>query len=159
MRIAVVTDIHGNLAALEAVHRDIRRRGIDLIVNLGDSLSGPLLPRETAEFITVAEQALQRIAKLYEIEADIRGRPPDERRRERLERAAPLLKDLHAWFSQTLTRVSIKSDLAQVIGYTLAHWKALCRYCDDGRIEIDNNAAERALRGVGLGRKNYLFFG
>lgn len=51
MRIAVVTDIHGNLAALEAVHRDIRRRGIDLIVNLGDSLSGPLLPRETAEFI------------------------------------------------------------------------------------------------------------
>jgi transposase len=108
---------------------------------------------------SVAEQALERIAKLYEIEAEIRGRPPDERRRERLERAAPLLKDLHAWLSETLTRVSAKSDLAQAIGYTLAHWKALVRYCDDGRIEIDNNAAERALRGVGLGRKNYLFFG
>ena len=108
---------------------------------------------------TVAEQALQRIAKLYEIEADIRGRPPDERRRERLERAAPLLKDLRAWLSEMLTRVSTKSDLAQAIGYTLTHWKALTRYCDDGRIEIDNNAAERALRGVGLGRKNYLFFG
>lgn len=108
---------------------------------------------------SVAEQALQRIAKLYEIEADIRGRPPDERRRERLGRAAPLLKDLHAWLSEMLTRVSAKSDLAQAIGYTLTHWKALTRYCEDGRIEIDNNAAERALRGVSLGRKNYLFFG
>ena len=108
---------------------------------------------------SLAEQALHRIAKLYEIEADIRGRPPDERRRERLERAAPLLKDLHAWLSAMLTRVSNRSDLAQAIGYTLTHWKALTRYCDDGRIEIDNNAAERALRGVGLGRKNYLFFG
>jgi len=76
-----------------------------------------------------------------------------------MERAAPLLKDLHAWLSDTLVQLSAKSDLAQAIGYTLAHWKALTRYCDDGRIEIDNNAAERALRGVGLGRKNYLFFG
>lgn len=108
---------------------------------------------------TVAEEALQRIAKLYEIEADIRGRPPDERRRERHERAAPLLKDLHAWLSERLAHVSAKSDLAQAIGYTLTHWKALTRYCEDGRIEIDNNAAERALRGVSLGRKNYLFFG
>lgn len=108
---------------------------------------------------SVAEQALQRIARLYEIEADIRGQPPDERRRARLERAAPLLEDLRAWLSEMLAGVSIKSDLAQAIGYTLTHWKALVRYCDDGRIEIDNNAAERALRGVGLGRKNYLFFG
>jgi len=108
---------------------------------------------------SVAEQALQRIAKLYEIETDIRGRPPDERRLQRRERATPLLKDLHAWLSEMLTRVSIKSDLAQAIGYTLTHWTALTRYCDDGRIEIDNNAAERALRGVSLGRKNYLFFG
>jgi len=103
---------------------------------------------------SVAEQALQRIAKLYEIEADIRFQPPDERRRERLERAAPLLEELHEWLSEMLARVSAKSDLAQAIGYTLAHWKALTRYCDDGCIEIDNNAAERALRGVGLGRNN-----
>jgi transposase len=58
-----------------------------------------------------------------------------------------------------LARVSAKSDLAQAIGYALTHWQALTRYCEDGRIEIDNNAAERALRGVSLGRKNYLFFG
>lgn len=55
--------------------------------------------------------------------------------------------------------MSAKSDLAQAIGYTLAHWTALTRYCEDRHIEIDNNAAERALRGVSLGRKNYLFFG
>ncbi len=108
---------------------------------------------------SVAEQALRRIAKLYEIEADIRGRPPDERLRQRLERAAPPLKELHTWLREMFARVSAKSDLAQAIGYTLTHWKALTRYCDDGRIDIDNNAAERALRGVGLGRKNYLFFG
>ena len=62
----------------------------------------------------------------------------------------PLLKDLHAWLSEMLGRVSAKSDLAEAIGYTLTHWQALTRYCDDGRIEIDNNAAERALRGVGM---------
>ena len=108
---------------------------------------------------SVAEQALQRIAKLYEIEADIRGSPPTQRRQQRQARAAPLLKELHAWLSGMVGRVSAKSDLAQAVGYTLTHWEALTRYCDDGRIEIDNNAAERALRGVGLGRKNYLFFG
>ena len=108
---------------------------------------------------TVAEQALKRIGKLYEIEADIRGRPPEERRRERVERAAPLLSELHAWLRERLGEVSAKSELAQAIGYSLTHWQALTRYCEDGRIEIDNNAAERALRGVGLGRKNYLFFG
>lgn len=108
---------------------------------------------------SVAEQALARIARLYEIEADIRGRPPDERRRQRHLRAIPLLKDMHAWLGDTLASVSAKSDLARAIGYTLTHWTALTRYCEDGLIEIDNNAAERALRGVGLGRKNYLFFG
>ena len=56
-------------------------------------------------------------------------------------------------------RVSAKSGIAAAIGYSLTRWKALTRYVDDGRIEIDNNAAERALRGVSLGRKNYLFMG
>ena len=56
-------------------------------------------------------------------------------------------------------KVSAKSDLAKAIGYALTRWQALTRYRDDGRIEIDNNAAERALRGVALGRNNYLFMG
>ena len=66
---------------------------------------------------------------------------------------------MHAWLSDTLVRLSAKSDLAQAIGYTLTRWRSLTRYCNDGRIEIDNNSAERALRGVALGRKNYLFQG
>lgn len=107
----------------------------------------------------VALEALERIGALYQIEADIRGRQPDERKAERQARAAPLLKDLHEWLHATARRVSKKSDLARAIGYTLSRWTALTRYCDDGRIEIDNNAAERALRAVALGRKNFLFAG
>jgi len=108
---------------------------------------------------TLAEQALQRIAALYEIEADIRGQVPEERRQQRQARAGPLLKELHTWLSAMLGRVSAKSELAAAIGYSLTRWQALTRYLQDGRVEIDNNAAERALRGVSLGRKNYLFMG
>jgi hypothetical protein len=101
---------------------------------------------------TLAEQALQRIAALYEIEADIRGQVPEERRQQRQARAGPLLKELHTWLSAMLGRVSAKSELAAAIGYSLTRWQALTRYLQDGRVEIDNNAAERALRGVSLGR-------
>ena len=107
----------------------------------------------------VAEQALQRIAALYAVEAEIRGQPPDVRRRERQARAGPLLEELRAWLTGMVGRVSAKSELARAIGYSLTRWRALTRYRDDGRIEIDNNAAERALRGVALGRNNYLFMG
>ena len=107
----------------------------------------------------LAEQALRRIAALYAIEAQIRGRPPEVRRQVRQARAGPLLDELHAWLTQILERVSVRSNLAKAIGYLRVRWTALTRYRDDGRIEIDNNAAERGLRGVGLGRKNYLFMG
>jgi transposase len=66
---------------------------------------------------------------------------------------------MRTWFTQTLERISQKSETAKAIRYALTRWEALGRYCDDGRIEIDNNAAERALRCVALGRKNYLFAG
>ena len=108
---------------------------------------------------SVAAQALQRIGQLYAIEAQIRGQPPDERRQHRQSRAGPVLDELHQWLSSMVGRVSAKSELARAIGYTLGHWQALTRYRDDGRIEIDNNAAERALRGVAVGRGNYLFMG
>lgn len=107
----------------------------------------------------IAAEALNRIGSLYAIEAEIRGRPPDERATARQARAGPLLESLREWLRHTLTRVSKKSELAKAIGYVLARWTALTRYCTDGRIEIDNNAAERALRVVALGRKNYLFCG
>jgi transposase len=108
----------------------------------------------------IAFEALERIGALYHIEADIRGRPPDERKAVRQARAAPLLKDLYDWLRATVRRErSKKSDICGAIGYTLSLWTALTRYRDDGRIEIDNNSAERALRAVALGRKNYLFAG
>ena len=107
----------------------------------------------------VATEALERIGKLYEIEAHIRGRPPAERVQIRQARAGPLLEALREWLRHTLARVSKKSELAKAIGYILTRWTALTRYCEDGRIEIDNNTAERALRAVALGRKNYLFCG
>ena len=107
----------------------------------------------------VAAEALTRIRALYEIEEAIRGRSPDERCAVRQARAGPLIVDLKAWLEATLAKVSAKSALAVAIRYALSRWAALVRYCDDGRIEIDNNAAERALRAVALGRKNYLFAG
>jgi transposase len=108
---------------------------------------------------SLAAQALRRIKALYEIEAQIRGQPPDHRREQRRARAGPLLEDMHEWLTGLLGRVSAKSEIAQAIGYSLVRWTALTRYVDDGRIEIDNSAAERALRGVALGRNNYLFMG
>jgi len=108
---------------------------------------------------SLAAQALRRIKALYEIEAEIRGQPPHIRREQRRARAGPLLEDLHAWLTGLVGRVSAKSEIAQAIGYSLVRWTALTRYVEDGRIEIDNSAAERALRGVALGRNNYLFMG
>jgi transposase len=107
----------------------------------------------------IAAEALDRIGRLYGIEAEIRGRPPDERAAVRRARAGPELETLHAWLHTTVTQLSMKSELALAIRYALSRWTALIRYRDDGRLEIDNNAAERALRAVALGRKNWLFAG
>ncbi|MGH9413230.1 MAG: IS66 family transposase [Terriglobales bacterium] len=107
----------------------------------------------------VASEAVERIGQLYAIENEIRGRSPDERRAARNARARPLLESLHDWLKTSPTKLSRKSETAAAIGYALARWPALMRYCGDGQIEIDNNAAERALRAVALGRKNYLFAG
>lgn len=107
----------------------------------------------------IATEALQRIGALYAIESAIRGAPPAMRRQVRETQAKPLLDALHAWLEREGARVSRHSALAEAIGYALNHWPALVRYASDGRIEIDNNAAERALRAVALGRKNFLFSG
>src|SRR5579863_465672 len=100
----------------------------------------------------IAGEALKRIGELYGIESEIRGRPPDERQRIRDLRSRPLLTSLHEWLKTSLTKLSRKSEIAAAIGYALGRWPALLRYCDDGSLEIDNNAAERALRAVALGR-------
>jgi transposase len=107
----------------------------------------------------IAAEALSRIGTLYAIEAELRGRPPQERQAARQARAGPLLDELHAWLQATLGTVSQKSELALALRYAITRWTALTRYRDDGGIEIDNNAAERSLRAVAIGRKNYLFAG
>jgi transposase len=114
---------------------------------------------EQAHASPLAREALERIAALYAIEDEIRGRPPDQRQQVRQTRTRPLLQALHDWFEVSLTKLSRKSDTTATIRYALTLWPALTRYCDDGCLEIDNNAAERALRAVTLGRKNYLFAG
>jgi hypothetical protein len=107
----------------------------------------------------VAAEALARIGELYAIEDQVRGKPPDERREVRQARAGPALDALHAWLHEQLAKVAKKSEFALAIRYTLSRWTALTRYRDDGRVEIDNNAAERSLRAIALGRKNWLFAG
>jgi transposase len=112
-----------------------------------------------AQASPIAAEALDRIGRLYAIEAEIRGRSANERTAARQARAGPELEALHAWLHAMLTSLSQKSELAAAIRYALSRWPALVRYRDDGRLEIDNNAAERALRAVALGRKNWLFAG
>jgi transposase len=107
----------------------------------------------------IAKEALDRIGALYKIESDIRGHSPDERQRYRREQTMPLLMGLKAWIDATLPKLSGKSDLAAAMRYGLNRWDALIHYANDGHIEIDNNAAERSIRGIALGRKNYLFAG
>jgi transposase len=114
---------------------------------------------EQAHGSKLAAEAVARIGELYGIEKEIRGSPAEERRRERQARAKPLLEALRAWFYEALDGLSKKSETARAIRYALGRWVALTRYVDDGELEIDNNAAERALRPVALGRKNYLFAG
>ncbi|MDI3513332.1 MAG: transposase [Rhodocyclaceae bacterium] len=112
-----------------------------------------------AQASPLAAEALKQIGMLYTVEESIRGKPPELRRAERQARAGPVLVALRAWLDATLKQLSQKSALAEAIRYALARWDALVRYSNDGRIEIDNNAAERALRTVALGRKNFLFAG
>jgi transposase len=114
---------------------------------------------QEAQQSPLAAEALDRIGALYAIEHDLREKPAEVRRQVRQERSRPLLDVLKGWLEEMLPRLSRKSDAAKAIRYALNCWEALGRYCDDGRIEIDNNAAERALRCIALGRKNYLFAG
>lgn len=107
----------------------------------------------------IAQEALVRIGALYVIEREVRGCAVELRRSVRQHQAVPVLASLKAWLGQVLTTVSAKSELAKAIKYSLGHWVALTRYCDDGRIEIDNNTAERSIRPLVLGRRNYLFAG
>jgi transposase len=104
-------------------------------------------------------QALEKIGAIFAIEREINGQAPDIRRAVRQDRSIPLLAELKAYLEAALARISRKSDLAKAINYSLNRWEALCRFADDGRLEMTNNAAERAIRPLPLGRRNWTFLG
>ena len=106
-----------------------------------------------------AEEALKRIGELYAIEETIRGLRATELLAARQTHSKPLLASLHEWLTEKSATLSKKSRLGEVFAYALNQCDALCYYCDDGLAEADNNAAERALRAVCLGKKNFIFFG
>lgn len=107
----------------------------------------------------IAEETLHRIGELYDIERAIRGEPPDVRKTVRQEQSKPKVQALRQWLDDNHKRLPHKSGTAEAIRYSLSRWTSLCRFLDDGTIEIDNNAAERAIRPIALGRKNWLFAG
>ena len=109
----------------------------------------------------IAAEAVERIDALYDIEREVRGLDPDARLSERQSRAVPLLQELYSWLTTQLARLPRSSALARAIRYTIKpeHWPSLIYYSTDGRADIDNNAAERSLRDVALGRRSYLFAG
>jgi len=107
----------------------------------------------------IAEEALRRIGELYQIEAEIAGQAAEMRLAVRQDRAVPLLDDLRDWLTAQRRRLSAKNALARAIQYTLSRWEALMRFAGDGRLAIDNNVAERALRTIAITRKNFLFLG
>lgn len=102
---------------------------------------------------------LQVIGELYDIEAAIRGKQPDERKRVRHEQSKLIVQRLHDWLAEQLPTLSRKSVTADAIRYAMNQWQGLTRFLDHGNIEMDNNTAERALRSVAVGRKNFLFLG
>lgn len=107
----------------------------------------------------IATEALARIKLLYDIEAEIRGLPPGGRRAIRQERSKPVIEALKPWFEASLAKVPKGGKLADAFSYGLNQWDGLCRFLDDGRIEIDSNTVERSIRGLALTRKNALFAG
>ena len=107
----------------------------------------------------LAAEALARIGKLYEIEAELRGQPAEHRRAVRQQRSRPIIEALHGWLQEQLPRLSASSALGDAMRYALRHWAGLAKFLDDGRIELDTNTVERGMRPVALARKNALFAG
>jgi transposase len=107
----------------------------------------------------IATEALSRIAALYHIETAIRGSNAEQRHAARQTQSRPLVLDLRAWFETQIAKLPARSPTAEAIRYALNHWNGLERFLDDGRIELDSNTVERAMRPVALSRKNALFAG
>ena len=122
----------------------VRRKFVDIFKNSG---------------LEVAEEAIKRIALLYAVEKAARGKSPEERALIRQEQAKPVFDELEIWLQAQLPRIPGKSELAKAIRYAITRMSKMRDYLDHGGLELDNNTAERSMRCVALGRKNYLFVG
>src|SRR5450830_406967 len=107
----------------------------------------------------ITTHVLAEIGKLYQIESAVHGSQPEQRRAMRQTESNSIVTGLHTWLTEQIKTLSRKSVTMEAITYAFNQWSALSRYLNDGRIEIDNNAAERSVRGIAIGRKNYLFLG
>jgi transposase len=146
-------------AILEAACWVHARRPFFVMADLVENARRKARGKTAAVISPVALEAVRRIDALFEIERAINGRSADQRKAVRQELSVPLVADLAAWMREQRAKLSRGNDVAKAIDYMLKRWTAFTRFLDDGRICLSNNAAERALRGVALGRKSWLFAG
>jgi transposase len=140
-------------------YRALAERGEVVLAFCWAHVRRPFYELAAAGPAPIASEALVRIADLYAVEKEIRGRNAEERRAVRQEKSKPILDELEPWLRAKLDLISQKTKLAEAIRYALSRWVGLSRFVDDGRIEIDSNVVERAIRPIALNRKNALFAG
>ena len=144
---------------IEAACWSHARRPFFALADLAETARRKAQGKTTAVISPLALEAVRRIDALFEIERAINGESAERRRAVRQEVGAPLIADLEGWLREQRARLSRGNDLAKAMDYMLKRWPAFTRFLDDGRICLSNNAAERALRGIALGRKSWLFAG
>ena len=135
------------------------RRPFFVMADLAENARRKVQGKKPAVISPLALEAVRRIDALFEIERGINGETPERRRAVRQELSAPLVANLEAWMREQRAKLSQRNDVAKAMDYMLKRWSAFTRFLDDGRICLSNNAAERALRGIALGRKSWLFCG
>ena len=135
------------------------RRRFFVLADLAASARRKAQGKTPAVISPIALEAVRRIDALFDIERQINSQGADQRRAVRQELSAPLVADLESWMREERARLSRHNDVAQAMDYMLKRWAAFTRFLDDGRICLSNNAAERALRGIALGRRAWLFAG
>ena len=144
---------------LEAACWAHARRPFFIMADLAENARRKAQGKTTAAISPLALEAVQRIDALFEIERSINGETAERRRAVRQELSAPLVADLERWMRESRAKLSRGNDLTKAMDYMLKRWAAFTRFLDDGRVCLSNNAAERALRGIALGRKSWLFAG
>ena len=156
----MLKDFRGHLQAdAYAGYDDLYRTGRVVEVACWGHARRKIFDLHETKPTAVTTELLERISRLYALEEKVRGQPPDVRRAARQTQSRPQIDDLKARMLAIRAKLSTKSGLAIALHYALKRWQALTRYLDDGRLEIDNLIAERAIRGIAIGRRNWLFAG